>query len=57
MLHVKQLAKQQSQRLNPQELLLLPHELPQQLMKPRKLHVMLSRLQLQLQRLEFQLSQ
>jgi hypothetical protein len=43
--------------LNPQELLLLPHELPQQLMKPRELHAMLSRLQLQLQRLEFQLSQ
>jgi hypothetical protein len=57
MLHVKQLAKQQSQRLNPQELLLLPHELPLRLMKPRKLHAMLSRLQLQLQRLEFQLSQ
>jgi hypothetical protein len=56
MVHVKQHVKQQSQRLNPQELPLKLHVLPQQHRRQRKLHAMLSKQPLQLRELVCQLS-
>jgi hypothetical protein len=56
-LRIKQLTKQQSQLLNPQELLLKLHVMPQQHRKPRKLHMMLSKQPLQLRELVCQLSE
>jgi hypothetical protein len=57
MVHVRQLTKQQSQRLNPQELLLKLHVMPLQHRKQRKLHMMLSKQPLQLQELASQQSE
>jgi hypothetical protein len=56
MVHVKQHVMPQSQRLNPQELPLKLHVLPQQHRRQRKLHMMLSKQPLQPLEQEFLLS-